>query len=134
MLGKKDRQLSFLHVYHHTTIFAFYWLNLHINYDGAIYLTILLNGAIHFVMYTYYFVCLHEMKSRPWWKKYVTMCQMVQFLSMMTQAGLLLGEECKAPSPRVVTCYLVYIFSLFLLFANFFVKNYGGGGKKRKQK
>ena len=50
VLGKKDRQLSFLHVYHHTTIFAFYWLNLHINYDGAIYLTVLLNGAIHFVM------------------------------------------------------------------------------------
>ena len=25
VLGKKWRQLSFLHVYHHTTIFAFYW-------------------------------------------------------------------------------------------------------------
>lgn len=54
VLGKKWRQLSFLHVYHHTTIFLFYWLNSHVNYDGDIYLTILLNGFIHTVMYTYY--------------------------------------------------------------------------------
>ena len=54
VLGKKWRQLSFLHVYHHTTIFLFYWLNSQINYDGDIYLTIVLNGFIHTVMYTYY--------------------------------------------------------------------------------
>lgn len=54
VLGKKWRQLSFLHVYHHTTIFLFYWLNSHVNYDGDIYLTIVLNGFIHTVMYTYY--------------------------------------------------------------------------------
>lgn len=54
VLGKKWRQLSFLHVYHHTTIFLFYWLNSHVNYDSDIYLTIVLNGFIHTVMYTYY--------------------------------------------------------------------------------
>lgn len=27
VIGKKWNQLSFLHVYHHTTIFLFYWLN-----------------------------------------------------------------------------------------------------------
>jgi len=57
VLGKKWRQLSFLHVYHHTTIFLFYWLNSHVNYDGDIYLTIVLNGFIHTVMYTYYCKC-----------------------------------------------------------------------------
>jgi elongation of very long chain fatty acids protein 4 len=44
------KQLSFLHVYHHFTIFLFYWLNLHTNYDGDIYLTIVLNGFIHSIM------------------------------------------------------------------------------------
>jgi hypothetical protein len=47
ILGKKWRQLSFLHVYHHITIFLFYWLNSHVFYDGDIYLTIVLNGFIH---------------------------------------------------------------------------------------
>jgi len=44
------KQLSFLHVYHHFTIFLFYWLNLRSNYDGDIYLTIVLNGFIHSIM------------------------------------------------------------------------------------
>ena len=57
-IGKKWKQLSFLHVYHHTTIFLFYWLNSNVLYDGDIYLTILLNGFIHTVMYTYYFICM----------------------------------------------------------------------------
>lgn len=50
VLGKKWRQLSFLHVYHHITIFLFYWLNANVFYDGDIYLTIFLNGFIHTVM------------------------------------------------------------------------------------
>jgi elongation of very long chain fatty acids protein 4 len=33
--GKRWRQLSFLHVYHHATIFSMYWLNLNVNYDGG---------------------------------------------------------------------------------------------------
>ena len=31
---KYNGQLSFLHVYHHLTIFMFYWINCNIGYDG----------------------------------------------------------------------------------------------------
>ena len=65
VLGKKWRQLSFLHVYHHFTIFLFYWLNANVMYDGDIYLTILLNGFIHTVMYTYYFICVSRRDNVP---------------------------------------------------------------------
>ena len=75
ILGQKWRQLSFLHVYHHSSIFFIYWLNLRLNYDGDIYLTIVLNGAIHSLMYLYYFVSLHT--SNIWWKSYVTKLQLV---------------------------------------------------------
>ena len=37
VLGKKWRQLSFLHVYHHFTIFLFYWLNANVMYDGDVW-------------------------------------------------------------------------------------------------
>eukprot|EP00978_Attheya_sp_CCMP212_P047856 scaffold439548_cov145-Attheya_sp.AAC.2 len=40
------------------SIFLFYWLNSHVNYDGDIYLTVLLNGFIHTVVFTYY-ILLH---------------------------------------------------------------------------
>uniref|UniRef100_A0A6U1Q8V8 Elongation of fatty acids protein n=1 Tax=Fibrocapsa japonica TaxID=94617 RepID=A0A6U1Q8V8_9STRA len=131
IIGKKWKQLSFLHVYHHTSIFLFYWLNINVGYDGDVYLTIVLNGFIHTVMYTYYFVSLHT--KDIWWKSSLTMCQMIQFVTMNAQAGYLLLTGCKSYPPRIVLSYLVYILSLLVLFANFFVQSYlkkGGKGKK----
>eukprot|EP01041_Mallomonas_annulata_P002021 gene2021-3930_t len=86
---KKWKQLSFLHVYHHTTIFLFYWLNVNVGYDGDVYLTIVLNGLIHTVMYTYYFVSLHT--KDIWWKSALTMSQMIQFGFMNAQAAWLIN-------------------------------------------
>ena len=43
---------------------------------------------------------------------------------MNAQAGYLLYNDCKAYPQRIITVYLVYIVSLLLLFANFFVVSY----------
>lgn len=140
VLGKKWRQLSFLHVYHHFTIFLFYWLNVNVFYDGDIYLTIVLNGFIHTVMYTYYFICMHTKdpstgKSLPiWWKSSLTMMQMIQFLTMMSQATYLLATSCTSCNRRVTAMYLVYILSLFVLFAQFYVQSYSRKPSKSKAK
>lgn len=141
VIGKKWRQLSFLHVYHHFTIFLFYWLNANVMYDGDIYLTILLNGFIHTVMYTYYFICMHTKvpetgKSlRIWWKSSLTMMQLIQFVTMMSQASYLLLTKCDSGvNLRVTAAYLVYILSLFGLFAQFFVQSYGSKKSSKKVK
>mmetsp|Transcript_1481 Transcript_1481/g.3189 ORF Transcript_1481/g.3189 Transcript_1481/m.3189 type:complete len:274 (+) Transcript_1481:110-931(+) len=131
VLGKKWGQLSFLHVYHHATIFMFYWVNVNVGYDGDIYLTIVLNGVIHTIMYTYYFVSMHSREI--WWKKYLTMCQMVQFVCMNAQALILINDSCKSFPVRVTQVYLFYIMSLFALFLQFFLASYSGGGKKSKK-
>ena len=113
ILGKKWRQLSFLHVYHHTTIFLFYWLNVNVLYDGDIYLTIALNGFIHTVMYTYYFICMHTKdpktgKSLPiWWKSSLTMLQLVQFVTMMSQGTYLLAGGCETCNKRVRCIFVI---------------------------
>lgn len=130
VLGKKWDQLSFLHVYHHTTIFLFYWLNLHVNYDGDIYLTIVLNGTIHAIMYTYYFVSLHT--KNIWWKSSLTSCQMIQFCCMMLQASYLVLSGCDETPQRVTTLYFFYIVSLFALFAQFFISSYMKPKKPKK--
>lgn len=138
VLGKKWRQLSFLHVYHHTTIFLFYWLNSRMNYDADIWLTIALNGFIHTVMYTYYFICMHTKvpetgKSLPiWWKSSLTLMQLIQFITMMTQGSMLIAKGCESTSLRVVATYIVYILSLFILFAQFFVQSYMTPKRKKK--
>jgi len=137
VLGKKWKQLSFLHVYHHTTIFLFYWLNSHVNYDGDIYLTIALNGFIHTVMYTYYFICMHTKvpetgKNIPiWWKSSLTMLQMIQFVTMMSQASYLTVGQCQNTSLKVVAAYFIYILSLLFLFAKFYVASYKKPRKKK---
>lgn len=127
---KKWKQLSFLHVYHHTTIFLFYWLNVNVGYDGDIYLTIILNGLIHTVMYTYYFVSLHA--KEIWWKSGLTLSQMIQFILMNAQAGWLLYTNCGTYPRNITIAYLVYIVSLLFLFLNFFIASYILPGKKSK--
>lgn len=153
---KRWKQLSFLHVYHHTSIFLvrpkpmipprdistppssvspfrqFYWLNVNVGYDGDVYLTIVLNGLIHTVMYTYYFVSLHT--SKIWWKSGLTMSQMIQFVLMNAQAVYLIATDCSQYPRNITVAYGYYIMTLLALFAHFFVMSYMVGGKKGDKK
>jgi len=123
VVGKKWRQLSFLHVYHHASIFLVYWLLAAAGYDGDIYFTILLNGGIHFIMYTYYFVASHK-GAEVWWKRYVTSLQLLQFTLMMAQGGWLLASGCKTFPPRLAAIYVSYVLGMFALFSNFYMRTY----------
>lgn len=127
---KRWKQLSFLHVYHHFSIFLFYWLNVNVGYDGDVFLTIVLNGFIHTVMYTYYFVSLHT--KEIWWKSALTMCQMVQFICMNAQALYLIFSNCTNYPRNIIVAYLFYIMTLLGLFAHFFVMSYMKSGKEKK--
>eukprot|EP01119_Soliformovum_irregulare_P004314 TRINITY_DN15315_c0_g1_i1.p1 TRINITY_DN15315_c0_g1~~TRINITY_DN15315_c0_g1_i1.p1 ORF type:complete len:304 (-),score=71.67 TRINITY_DN15315_c0_g1_i1:122-1033(-) len=119
---KKWRQLSFLHVYHHLSIFLVYWMDTLSGYDGEIYLTIVLNGFVHLVMYSYYFLATFGYNA--WWKNYITLLQLFQFVLMNIQAIWDLSHDC--PYPRNITWfYLFYIISLFALFMNFYIRTYG---------
>lgn len=62
-----------LNIFLSLALTQFYWLNVNAGYDGDVYLTIVLNGFIHTVMYTYYFVSMHT--KDIWWKKYLTLMQ-----------------------------------------------------------
>ena len=81
-----------------------------------------LNGVIHTVMYTYYFVSLHT--KDIWWKKYLTLMQMGQFVTMMSQAAVIMLNGDTTYPPRVTATYCAYIFSLLVLFAQFYVQSY----------
>ena len=132
VLRGKWQQFSFLHIYHHFSIFFVYWVNFNVAYDGDIYFTIVANGFIHCVMYFYYL--LTTFGAKPWWASQLTSMQMIQFLCMMSQALYLLFNDCKFPR-NVVLFYFFYIMSLFLLFANFFVQRYcSKKDKKNKAK
>lgn len=101
-------------------------------YDGDVYLTIVLNGVIHTVMYTYYFVSLHT--KDIWWKSALTLCQMIQFVVMNAQAAYLIYTGCTAFPRNITNAYLYYILSLLVLFAHFFVMSYVVKKKDKKTK
>jgi len=131
VLAKRWRQLSFLHVYHHSTVFLFYWLNAHYNFDGDVYLTIVLNGGVHVIMYIYYMVAMHT--QTIWWKPYLTVLQIVQFVLMISHAATMLyrGESCSNLSPTIMWMYFGYIVTMLCLFSLFFVDSYTNKPPKR---
>lgn len=128
---KRWKQLSFLHVYHHAATFLSYWLNINVGYDGDVYVTIVLNGLIHTIMYTYYFVSMHT--DKIWWKSQLTVAQMVQFMLMNAQAIYLLSTGCTYYPVKTIYAYFGYVASLLLLFANFYIQSYLSSGSKKSR-
>jgi elongation of very long chain fatty acids protein 4 len=128
----KWRQFSVLHVYHHSSIFMVYWVNVNVGYTGDIYYTIVLNGFVHLVMYFYYFVTgLGFTVPKPL-KKAITQMQMLQFVTMNMQAAYLLYTNCTSYPSRVLWFYLIYIITIFLLFNDFSNKTYKKTADKKK--
>ncbi len=143
--------MSFLHIYHHTTIAWAWWIALRYSPGGDIYFGALLNSGIHVLMYSYYALAL--MKVDCPWKRYLTQAQLLQFTSVVVYtiatAYLHYGSvphgaiEGVQPSLRTyLFCCAVQVFemvSLFVLFSLFYKRSYsgrkddGGGGGRRKR-
>ena len=133
IINGKTNQFTFLHIYHHCTIYSIYWINISIAYDSDIYFTILLNGLIHGIMYCYYLISMHiNNKKIIWWKKYLTTLQLIQFIGMITQGSLILFHQCTEVPPRVPMLYVAYISSLFVMFLKFYFKSYSKRSNKQK--
>lgn len=131
--GKND-QVSFLHVYHHTTIAWAWWLALKLMPGGDAYFGALLNSWIHVMMYSYYALSLLKV-SCPW-KKYLTMAQLVQFLSVVLYTCVCTFiwpvEDRKLQHYLCSGVQVFEMLSLFFLFQIFYKKSYSSKSKKNK--
>ncbi|KZC05276.1 Elongation of very long chain fatty acids protein 1, partial [Dufourea novaeangliae] len=56
VLRKKERQISFLHLYHHVSTLLIAWLMTRYIPVAMASFTLVVNCSIHVIMYTYYFV------------------------------------------------------------------------------
>ncbi|XP_004928326.1 elongation of very long chain fatty acids protein 7 isoform X1 [Bombyx mori] len=85
VLRKKYSQITFLHVYHHVFMVMITWSSL--KYDPSDHWAFMavLNCTIHVFMYVYYGIASFGLKYRKylWWKKYLTIMQLIQFLLIM---------------------------------------------------
>jgi hypothetical protein len=140
------KKVSFLHIYHHTTIAWAWWIALRFSPGGDIYFGALLNSAIHVLMYSYYALAL--LKVGCPWKRYLTQAQLLQFTSVVIYTIATAyrhyrhvpHEAIEGVRPSLRTYYLccvVQVFemvSLFVLFSFFYKRSYtkGEGGSSRK--
>ena len=136
------RQISFLHVYYHSSIFAIWWLTVFMAPTGEPYFSATLNSLIHVVMYGYYLASSAGVATPlvRAVKPFITMGQMTQFCCMMFQATFNIiayffftAEQDKANKyPISLNIVLwVYMWTMLGLFANFYVKSYSAAKKNK---
>ena len=127
ILRGKYNQLTFLHVYHHSSMIALAWVNVNFLPGGNSVVGTALNCGVHIVMYSYYFLASLGPKIQKylWWKRYLTTLQIIQFvifLGMLINMEIM-GEKCEWPK-NVLHVWLLHMTSFFVLFLNFYRKTY----------
>eukprot|EP01119_Soliformovum_irregulare_P002591 TRINITY_DN12839_c0_g1_i1.p1 TRINITY_DN12839_c0_g1~~TRINITY_DN12839_c0_g1_i1.p1 ORF type:complete len:307 (-),score=47.61 TRINITY_DN12839_c0_g1_i1:239-1159(-) len=79
LLVLKKKPLLFLHVFHHTVMPAVCWAGLEGKWTMALWTSCFWNSFVHVIMYYYYFISTFG--YNPWWKRYLTIIQIYQFVS-----------------------------------------------------
>lgn len=139
VLRKKERQISFLHLYHHTVMPMISWgaTKYYPGGHGTFIGTI--NSFVHIIMYAYYLLSAlgPQVQKYLWWKKHITNMQMIQFCMAFLHSSQLLWNDCGYPRWSVCFTMPNAIFFYFL-FNNFYQKSYKGDepvkSEKAKQK
>lgn len=133
ILRKKEKQITFLHLYHHTVMpmiswgAAKYYPGGHGTFIGTI------NSFVHIIMYTYYGLAAvgGKVQKYLWWKKYITTLQLLQFCLAFIHSSQLLFTDCGYPRWSVYFTLPNAIF-FYYLFSDFYQKAYGTGEPKMK--
>lgn len=100
ILRKKDSQVTYLHLYHHSLTPLETWICCKFIAGGHGTFSNLINNAVHVVMYGYYMVSAMgpEYQKYLWWKKYLTTIQLVSifFNSQPISTNLVWIYDCSA--------------------------------------
>ncbi|XP_033010449.1 elongation of very long chain fatty acids protein 2 isoform X1 [Lacerta agilis] len=124
VLRKKNSQITFLHVYHHATMFNIWWCVMNWIPCGQSFFGPTLNSFIHVLMYSYYGLSvIPSMRKYLWWKKYLTQAQLIQFLLTITHTLSAVVKPCGFPFGCLIF-QSSYMATLVILFVNFYVQTY----------
>ncbi|XP_060046224.1 potassium voltage-gated channel subfamily A member 1 isoform X4 [Erinaceus europaeus] len=125
VLRKKPEQITFLHVYHHSTMLLNWWAGIKYVPGGQAFFIGMLNSLVHFFMYLYYGLASLGPHLQPylWWKRHLTILQLCQFVAIVAHSSYNLFADCAFPDGFNIAV-LLYSFSLIILFLNFYYQTY----------
>ncbi|KAM9726228.1 very long chain fatty acid elongase 5 isoform 1-T2 [Menidia menidia] len=133
ILRKNSYQITFLHVYHHASMLNIWWFVMNWIPCGHTYFGASINSLVHVVMYSYY--CLSAIPAlRPylWWKKYITLFQLIQFFMTIVQTASAVIRPCGFPI-RWLLFQISYMFTFMVLFSNFYFQTYKKRSSSQKK-
>lgn len=125
VLRKKNNQVSFLHLYHHSMMPVCAWIGTKFLPGGHGTLLGMINSFIHIIMYSYYLVASlgPQYQKYLWWKRHLTTMQMVQFCIIFVHNVQLFFRECNYPKFIVFLLGTQALFFLYL-FGSFYRRTY----------
>ncbi|XP_055382331.1 elongation of very long chain fatty acids protein 4-like [Condylostylus longicornis] len=133
ILRKKDKQLSFLHIFHHSTMFPIWWIGTKWVPTGSSFFPAMENSFVHVIMYLYYALAAFGKRFEKylWWKKYLTLLQLIQFVIAALYSIRLLLINCDYPLWISYT-QLSYMIIFLFLFGKFYISSYIKAKKSNK--
>lgn len=137
ILAFKQKKIITLHLYHHCVMVFLTWSWVRYGLlEGSLWCA-LVNSVIHFFMYTYYL--LAALGQDVWWKRYLTGCQIFQFVTGFVYVSIFFyrastkgcGDGSATKVLVVLPTHIVNT-SFIIMFYNFFKAGGDGGAKNEK--
>ncbi|KAF4532049.1 hypothetical protein B566_EDAN015575 [Ephemera danica] len=134
VLRKKERQISFLHLYHHTVMPMISWGATKYHPGGHGTFIGFINTGVHIIMYAYYLLSACGPRFEPylWWKRYITRMQMGQFCLAFLHSMQLLWHDCGYPRWTVILILPNAVF-FYYLFNDFYQQAYRDKQRAQRQ-
>ena len=132
MLRKKFDQASFLHVYHHCSMFLIWYVGARFVGGGSSVTGPMINSFVHTVMYTHYLLTALGFKIPPQWKKRITKMQITQLVFVMVHSLVVAEMGCDFPSP-LLYAQAIFLFTLAWLFMRFYQRAYNKNKQLQQQ-
>ncbi|ETN64723.1 elongase [Anopheles darlingi] len=136
VLRKKQNQVSFLHLYHHTLMPICGFIGVKYFAGGHGTLLGVINSFIHVCMYAYYMLAAMGPKVQKylWWKRYLTVMQIVQFIIVFFHT-LQVQFQPSCSYPKSIAALLTLNAGLFIyMFSSFYVHSYLRKGNQGRSK
>lgn len=133
VLRKKQGQITFLHVFHHSFMPWSWWWGVSMTPAGGMgTFHAMVNSMVHVIMYFYYGLSAAGPRFQKylWWKKYMTAIQLTQFILVSVHISqYYFMEKCDYQVPLWI--HLIWMHGVFflILFSNFWIQAYIKGNR-----